>query len=217
MLDSLTDGQRAAIDACILAGEVIEAIHRIRTTCEVSQGEAMDLILPRYQELRADRGAEFTCGDKEYWLNYRIAHHVGVLMYHDTASGSFEASVRTFAERWEDLVPEEGPAGSVQGEILRAVGRLAGEDRRNGCVNWDTYFEDLVQFLRIWLPRDQAFNAAQRARIARDLDAVVVNGREGIDYQEIRVVFGRLIEDAAAYCRACPDPVPVSESPAPEG
>lgn len=139
-----------------------------------------------------------------------IAHHVAVLMYHDTATGTFEASARTFAELWEDLVPEEGQATSVQGEILRAVGRLAGEDRRDGCVNWGKYFEDLVEFLCAWLPNERVFDATQRARILKDLDAVVVNGREGIDYHVIRVVFGRLIEDAAAYFRACPDLVPIA-------
>jgi hypothetical protein len=142
-----------------------------------------------------------------------IAHHVAVLMYHDTASGSFEASARTFAELWEDLVPEQGPATFIQGEILRAVGRLAGEDRRDGCVNWDKYYEDLVEFLRIWLPNERVFNTGQCARILKDLDTVVANGREGIDYQVIRVVFGRLIEDTAAYCIACPDLVPIEQRP----
>jgi hypothetical protein len=216
VLESLTDDQRADIDACILAGEVIEAIRRIRTACDVSQGDAMDLVRARYEQLRAERGTEFTCGDEKYWLKYRIAHHVGVLMYHDTASGSFEASARTFAEVWEDLVPEEGQASSIQGEILRAVGRLAGEDRRNGCVNWDKYYEDFVEFLRTWLPCERVFNAAQRAQLSKDLDAVVANGRKGIDYQVIRVVFGRLIENAAAYCRAYPTPVSIEERPSPE-
>jgi hypothetical protein len=138
-----------------------------------------------------------------------IAHHIAVLMYHDTATGSFEASARCFSEFWEDLVSEQGRATTIQGEILRAVGRLAGEDRRNGCVNWDKYYEDLVEFLRSYLLNERVFNAAQRARISRDLDAVVENGRKGIDYQVIRVVFGRLIEDAAAFCRDCPDIVPL--------
>jgi hypothetical protein len=73
-----------------------------------------------------------------------IAHHVAVLMYHDTATGTFDENARTFAELWEDLVPEQGQATSLQGEILRAIGRLAGEDRRDGCVNWDKYYEDLL-------------------------------------------------------------------------
>ena len=146
-----------------------------------------------------------------------IAHHVAVLMYHDTAHDTFAANLRSFAELWEDLVPEEGEANSIQGEILRAVGRLAGEDRRNGCVNWDKYFEELVEFLRARLPNERVFNATQRARILQDLDAVLVNGREGIPREVIRLVFGRLIEDAAAYCRACPELVPREQRRSAEG
>ena len=146
-----------------------------------------------------------------------IAHHVAVLMYHDTGHDAFEVNARTFAEFWEVLVPEQGPANSIQGEILRAVGRLAGEDRRNGCVNWDKFYEEFVEFLRAWLPNEGVFNATQRARILQDLDAVLLNGREGIPHQVVRVVFGRLIEDAAAYCRACPELVPMKQRPSCEG
>jgi hypothetical protein len=144
--------------------------------------------------------------------SYAIAHHVAVLMYHDTGHDEFEANARTFAELWEELVPEQGRAKSVQGEILRAVGLLAGEDRRDGCVNWGKYYEELVDFLRAWLPNKQVFDATQRARILKDLDAVVANGREGIDYEVIRTVFGRLVEDAVSYCRTCPKLVPIEQN-----
>jgi hypothetical protein len=137
-----------------------------------------------------------------------IAHHAAVLMYHDTAQSTFAATARRFAELWQELVPERGSAPSIQGEILRAVGRLAGEDRRNGCVNWDHRYERLVEFLRTSLPNDKVFNAVQRARILQDLDAVVVNGREGLVAEVIRVVFGRLLEDAVAYCEAFPELAP---------
>jgi hypothetical protein len=49
-----------------------------------------------------------------------------------------------------------------------------------------------------------------------DLDVVVVNGRDGIAAQEIRVVFGRLIQGAVAHCQALPELVPnktISEEP----
>jgi hypothetical protein len=131
-----------------------------------------------------------------------IGHHAGVLMHHNTGQGAFEATARRFAELWEVLVPERGRATSTQGEILRAVGRLAGEDRRNGCVNWDDHYDGLVEFLRRSLPNEDFFNALQCARILRDLDAVIVNGRQGLPAGVIRVVFGRLIEDAVAYCQA---------------
>jgi hypothetical protein len=90
-----------------------------------------------------------------------IAHHVAVMMHHDTGHESFKLSAHNFAELWEDLVPENGQANSIQGEILRAIGVLAGEERRNGCVNWDRYFkdyEDLIEFLRTWLPNERVFN-----------------------------------------------------------
>jgi hypothetical protein len=143
--------------------------------------------------------------------SHAIAHHTAVLMYHDTAQSTFAANARRFAELWEVLVPERGQATSIQGEVLRAVGRLASEDRRNGCVNWDNRYERLVEFLRRSLPNEDVFNAIQRARILQDLEAVVVNGREGLDAEVIRVVFGRLIEDAVAYCRAFPELVPNEE------
>ena len=137
-----------------------------------------------------------------------IAHHAAVLMYHDTGQDTFVAKARLFAELWEVLVPERGPASSVQGEILRAVGGLATEDRRNGCVNWGQFYEGLVEFLLKSLPTHDIFNAKQRARILQDLEAVAVNGRDGIDANVIRVVFGRLIEDAVAYCQALPELIP---------
>jgi hypothetical protein len=67
---SLTDEQRAEIDARILAGEIIEAIKRIKSACGVSLGEAMDLNRARYQQLRLERGADFACSDADYWSGY---------------------------------------------------------------------------------------------------------------------------------------------------
>jgi len=119
-----------------------------------------------------------------------IAHHATVLMHHDTGQGTFAADARLFAELWAVLVPERGQATSIQGEVLRAVGGR------------------LVEFLRTCLPNHDIFNAKQRARILQDLDAVVENGRDGLDANEIRVVFGRLIEDAVVYCQALPELVP---------
>jgi hypothetical protein len=69
-MESLTDEQRADIDAQILTGGIIEAIKRIRSACGVSLREARDINRARYRQLRAERGAEFACGDEEYWSGY---------------------------------------------------------------------------------------------------------------------------------------------------
>jgi hypothetical protein len=44
------------------------------------------------------------------------------------------------------LVPDHGVADTVQGELVRAVLRLTAECCRNGCGNWDNYFEALADF-----------------------------------------------------------------------
>src|SRR5215218_10466842 len=44
------------------------------------------------------------------------------------------------------LVPDHGPADTIQGELVRAVLRLTSECSRNGCGNWDEYFEALARF-----------------------------------------------------------------------
>ena len=58
MLKTLTNEQRADIDARILAGEIIEAISRIKTACGVTLRAAMDLHHARYLQLRRDRWIE---------------------------------------------------------------------------------------------------------------------------------------------------------------
>ena len=43
---------------------------------------------------------------------------------------------------WKKLVPAEGRAKSVQGELIRCMGKLTDEAYRNGNGNWD---EELTQ------------------------------------------------------------------------
>lgn len=142
-----------------------------------------------------------------------ISHHVEVLMYHDTGDAEFRRNARRFAELWEDLVPESDEAETGQGEVLRAIGRLAGEDRRNGCANWDEMYEALVSFLRDHLPHEAVFSGSQQARIIHDLDRVAKNGREGLDPEEMRVVFGRLIVVAVTLVDAQSSRVPRTRMP----
>ncbi len=40
-------------------------------------------------------------------------------------------------ELWNLLVPSQGPAATVQGEVIRISGRIANELEGNGGVNWD--------------------------------------------------------------------------------
>jgi hypothetical protein len=69
-MESLTEIQRAEVDALILAGSIIAGMSRISETCGVGLGDARGLFRARYRQLRTARGTEFACGDGEYWQNY---------------------------------------------------------------------------------------------------------------------------------------------------
>lgn len=139
-----------------------------------------------------------------------IAHHVALLKCHDTGAADFEDRMRRFARLHIDLVPASGPAETVQGEVIRAVNRLAGEERQNGSFNWygDDYYKNLAKFLAVTLPDASVFDEESENRISFDIQVVLEHGK-GWSCPGIDVVFGRLLEDAVAYCEGLPELVPL--------
>jgi hypothetical protein len=69
-MESLTDEQRAEVDTLILTRSIIAGISRIMKICGVGLQDARELFKARYRRLRVERGAEFACGDEEYWSCY---------------------------------------------------------------------------------------------------------------------------------------------------
>ncbi|MCI5057931.1 MAG: ankyrin repeat domain-containing protein, partial [Flavobacteriales bacterium] len=57
---------------------------------------------------------------------------------------------KVYNDLWEELVPPSGNASSVQGELLRCIGKLTDEAFRNGNMNWGDKerFIGLVDYLR---------------------------------------------------------------------
>jgi hypothetical protein len=50
-------------------------------------------------------------------------------------------------ELWEFLVPSQGAAKTVQGEVIRITGRVSDELYRNGGANWDADFRKMLNEL----------------------------------------------------------------------
>ena len=50
-------------------------------------------------------------------------------------------------ELWDLLIPSQGPAKTVQGEVIRITGKIAGELYRNGGANWDSNFKKMLDAL----------------------------------------------------------------------
>lgn len=48
---------------------------------------------------------------------------------------------------WAALVPNEGQADTLQGELIRIAGKLTDEAYRNGNINWDSDCERMWRFV----------------------------------------------------------------------
>lgn len=55
------------------------------------------------------------------------------------------------AELWDMLVPGQGHASTVQGEVIRIIGKLGYEILDNGACNWDREYKKLVKALQKYL------------------------------------------------------------------
>jgi len=79
--------------------------------------------------------------------------------------------MRHFAEAqrlWQAYVPANGPAETVQGELLRCVEKLRDEAQRNGNVNWGAGHSEMACFVRDTLVESGLFGADARREIQSD-------------------------------------------------
>lgn len=56
-----------------------------------------------------------------------------------------------YGELWELLIPSNGPAKTIQGEVIRITGRVRDEIYRNGAINWDKDYNKMLNALIVYL------------------------------------------------------------------
>lgn len=54
---------------------------------------------------------------------------------------------KQFKEFWDSLVPNSGSAETIQGEVIRIVGKVGHEILDNGGINWNNDFSKMLQVL----------------------------------------------------------------------
>ena len=123
---------------------------------------------------------------------------------------------------WLNLVPKEGQADSVQGELLRAVERLRYEAQGNGNINWDDRFEMFADFLEQTLCSDNEVPRETKEAIIKDLNRLrhflppdQLKDRSQISdlpYVEDDL-YDRLTEQVVAFCRRHPKVIPRDKDP----
>jgi hypothetical protein len=85
-------------------------------------------------------------------------------------------------ERWGALVPASGPASTLQGEVIRALGRIESEFFRNGMMNWgdgSNHYENFTKLIHTTLKREKSFSKLVLKIVDADIAAVTRSGEIG--------------------------------------
>lgn len=105
-----------------------------------------------------------------------------------------------FEELWQLLVPSLGAAATIQGEVIRIVGRLNDEIFNNGGANWDRQYRAMLTAFQAHLASGTSLPEADLAEVAE-----LFSGQP--QFQLDAPDFGRLAELAISWIRLNPAPV----------
>lgn len=117
-----------------------------------------------------------------------------------------------FKRLWTNLVPSQGQANTVQGELVRAVGRLKDEAYRNGNQNFGKNHQMLCKFVRQTLKDPKVFDPEGLKEIDESVDRIL--DFEHPDVSGTSTCFHRLFERTVQWCEKHPDLIPREPNPA---
>lgn len=113
-----------------------------------------------------------------------------------------------FRALWQSLVPDSGQASTVQGELIRSVGRLRDEAERNGNANWDEGHELFCDFIEITF-QPMKLNNRDRERIEIILNRM---RQPHVSYRNYEL-FDELEDYSVDWCKRHPEPIPKPNDP----
>ena len=70
---------------------------------------------------------------------------------------------------WQNYVPKQGQADTVQGELLRAAEKLRDESQRNGNINWDGGHDMLAMYILQTLQSSADVPDDAKLQLGRDI------------------------------------------------
>lgn len=127
------------------------------------------------------------------------------------------------SDLWKKLVPKEGEAETIQGEMVRAIGRIKGDYYKNGFGNWYSYYYDLSQFLAVHLADESTFNPFTVNILRADIRALHACGLRCMHMDDLEQTFLDSINDEeeiflrldaaiVVWCERHPEPIPYNRS-----
>lgn len=107
-------------------------------------------------------------------------------------------------ELWEFLIPSQGAAKIVQGEVIRITGRIADEMYRNGGANWEGNYRKMLDALLQHFASGRPLSGNELTEAAKLAAAIRPKG-EGDKEPD------RLCEFAVKWVLANPNPTPLQK------
>jgi len=107
-----------------------------------------------------------------------------------------------FNELWDFLVPSNGSAKTVQGEVIRITGKIRDEIYRNGGLNWGGDFKMMLDDLVVHLSSEVSLNDAL-------LNEAIILSKEAQTKGNLDAEPSRLCELATQWVISNPNPVPL--------
>lgn len=106
-------------------------------------------------------------------------------------------------ELWDLLVPSKGHANTVQGEVIRIIGKVLYEILDNGGINWDNEFKKLVLAIPKYLKQADGFD--------EKLTEEAISLAKGISYDSDEKDLVRLNELVVKWVIANPKPIKIDK------
>ena len=109
---------------------------------------------------------------------------------------------KRYMQAWDSLVPSNGSASTVQGEVVRIAGRVNDELLRNAMGNWDKEYRKMLTAMSGYLQQGNPLSESELAEVA-DIQKHILED-DGTGSQ-------RLCELATAWVVQNPQPIALGE------
>lgn len=113
---------------------------------------------------------------------------------------------------WKELVPSDGQADTLQGELVRIAGKLTDQAYRNGNMNWDADHERMWRFIGEKIAGDPIFSPKEQELI-RDKIEELIRDEASPDLSGEGSPYYVVTEKVVDWCMAHPEPIPHQKDP----
>ncbi len=113
---------------------------------------------------------------------------------------------------WAELVPAQGRASTLQGELIRIAGKLTDEAYRNGNINWNDESSPMLRFVREQISDPETFSDLELEEI-REAIRTIIRDREDPDVSGDGSPYYLVSERVVDWCIVHPDPLPLPTMP----